>query len=232
MAQDQEPALPVFTIEKIYVKDLSLEVPNAPQIFLERDTPRSTSSSARVAPLDDGHYEAVLTSPPPPRSATRRCFWWRSAGRNFPDSQPAARERRTGARRHLPQHPLPLCTGSGVGCGCARGLPAVPAGPGQLRGALPTAHAAGPAGTDDNALDAMPGAVAIRLRALRSSACLPRCWSPCSRWRSISSGRRIGGRVLRRAFGQGAQTVCPQPGLSGRDTGHARRLAQGARCLR
>jgi preprotein translocase subunit SecB len=26
-----------FSIEKIYVKDLSLEVPNAPQIFLERE---------------------------------------------------------------------------------------------------------------------------------------------------------------------------------------------------
>ena len=30
---------PVFSIEKIYVKDLSIEVPNAPQIFLERETP-------------------------------------------------------------------------------------------------------------------------------------------------------------------------------------------------
>ena len=31
--QDNQP---VYSIEKIYVKDLSLEVPNAPQIFLER----------------------------------------------------------------------------------------------------------------------------------------------------------------------------------------------------
>ena len=28
---------PVFSIEKVYVKDLSLEVPNAPQVFLERN---------------------------------------------------------------------------------------------------------------------------------------------------------------------------------------------------
>ena len=62
MAQDQEPAQPVFTIEKIYVKDLSLEVPNAPQIFLERDTPKvDIQLGTRAAPLDDGHYEAVLT---------------------------------------------------------------------------------------------------------------------------------------------------------------------------
>ena len=30
---------PVFSIEKIYVKDLSIEVPNAPQVFLHRETP-------------------------------------------------------------------------------------------------------------------------------------------------------------------------------------------------
>ena len=30
---------PVFSIEKIYVKDLSLEIPNAPAVFLEREQP-------------------------------------------------------------------------------------------------------------------------------------------------------------------------------------------------
>ena len=35
MSDDQQP---VFSIEKIYVKDLSIEVPNAPQIFLERES--------------------------------------------------------------------------------------------------------------------------------------------------------------------------------------------------
>lgn len=34
---EQQP--PVFNIEKIYVKDLSLEIPNAPRIFLEREQP-------------------------------------------------------------------------------------------------------------------------------------------------------------------------------------------------
>lgn len=34
--QAQEP---IFSIEKLYVKDLSLEVPNAPQCFLEREAP-------------------------------------------------------------------------------------------------------------------------------------------------------------------------------------------------
>lgn len=36
-AQQEQGAAPVFSIEKIYVKDLSLEVPNAPHCFLERE---------------------------------------------------------------------------------------------------------------------------------------------------------------------------------------------------
>ena len=57
-----ENAQPVFSIEKVYVKDLSLEVPNAPQIFLERDTPQinvqlRTDGNA----VDEGLYEVVLT---------------------------------------------------------------------------------------------------------------------------------------------------------------------------
>lgn len=57
-----ENAQPVFSIEKIYVKDLSLEVPNAPQIFLERENPQinvqlRTDGNA----VDDGLFEVVLT---------------------------------------------------------------------------------------------------------------------------------------------------------------------------
>ena len=37
MSDEQQP---VFSIEKIYVKDLSLEIPNAPRIFLEREAPK------------------------------------------------------------------------------------------------------------------------------------------------------------------------------------------------
>ena len=65
MATEREQAhaqQPVFTIEKIYVKDLSLEVPNSPQVFLERETPKvDIQLGTRALPLDDGHYEVVLT---------------------------------------------------------------------------------------------------------------------------------------------------------------------------
>ena len=38
MSEEQQQ--PVFSIEKIYVKDISVEVPNAPQIYLTRETPQ------------------------------------------------------------------------------------------------------------------------------------------------------------------------------------------------
>jgi preprotein translocase subunit SecB len=57
-----ESPQPTFAIEKIYVKDLSVEVPNAPEIFLEREAPTmevNINSAAR--PVKDGLYEVVLT---------------------------------------------------------------------------------------------------------------------------------------------------------------------------
>ncbi len=54
---------PVFAIEKIYVKDLSLEIPGAPQVFFERESPKidlNLHNEARA--LDNGVYEVVLTA--------------------------------------------------------------------------------------------------------------------------------------------------------------------------
>jgi len=60
--QQQEPQQPVFSIEKIYVKDLSLEAPNAPQIFLQKENPQvSIELQNKAAKIDDGVFEAVLT---------------------------------------------------------------------------------------------------------------------------------------------------------------------------
>ena len=61
MAEDQQPQA-VFTIEKIYVKDLSLEVPGAPKVFLERDTPRvDVQLSTQASSVDEGHFDVVLS---------------------------------------------------------------------------------------------------------------------------------------------------------------------------
>ena len=57
-----ETSQPVFSIEKVYVKDLSLELPNAPQIFLEREQPAvEVGLQSEANGLGDGIFEVVLT---------------------------------------------------------------------------------------------------------------------------------------------------------------------------
>ncbi|MBE2259929.1 MAG: protein-export chaperone SecB [Candidatus Accumulibacter sp.] len=54
---------PVFAIEKIYIKDLSVEVPNAPQIFLDRDTPNvGIQLQTKAQGIGDGIFEVTLTA--------------------------------------------------------------------------------------------------------------------------------------------------------------------------
>ena len=53
---------PVFAIEKLYIKDLSVEVPNAPQIFLEQESPQvDIQLRSEGQGLGDGMFEVVLT---------------------------------------------------------------------------------------------------------------------------------------------------------------------------
>lgn len=57
-----EQTQPIFGIEKLYVKDISVEVPNAPEIYLEQETPQveiQLNTSGRG--LGDGVFEVVLT---------------------------------------------------------------------------------------------------------------------------------------------------------------------------
>ena len=57
-----EAPQPTFAIERIYLKDLSVEAPNAPEVFLEREAPKidvNIQSSARA--VQEGMFEVVLT---------------------------------------------------------------------------------------------------------------------------------------------------------------------------
>ena len=57
-----EQEAPAFSIEKIYVKDVSLEVPNAPEIFLEQDSPEvGIQLQIGVKKLSEDAYEVTLT---------------------------------------------------------------------------------------------------------------------------------------------------------------------------
>lgn len=62
MAQEQEQT-PTLNIEKVYVKDVSYEAPNAPQVFLEQRAPEVSvqlNISHNVVSQKDNLYEVVL----------------------------------------------------------------------------------------------------------------------------------------------------------------------------
>lgn len=59
----QENAQPMFNIEKLYVKDLSLEIPHAPQIFLERESPQiGVQLSTQTATIEADVHEVMITT--------------------------------------------------------------------------------------------------------------------------------------------------------------------------
>ena len=61
-AQSQEQEQALFSIEKLYVKDLSLEVPHAPRIFLEPAEPEVEMTVATDSEkLEDEFYEVSIT---------------------------------------------------------------------------------------------------------------------------------------------------------------------------
>ena len=55
-----EQESPSFSIEKLYLKDLSVEVPNAPQIYLDRESPNiNIQLQTKAEGLGDGAYEVA-----------------------------------------------------------------------------------------------------------------------------------------------------------------------------
>src|SRR3954465_3145409 len=62
MSDPQNADQPVFSIEKLYTKDLSLEIPNAPQVFLERNAPQvDIQLHHNSKGVEEGVYETTLT---------------------------------------------------------------------------------------------------------------------------------------------------------------------------
>lgn len=58
----EQQAQPVFSIEKLYVKDMSLEVPHAPHIFLEQGEPNvDMRVSTQSEKLEDNFYNVAVT---------------------------------------------------------------------------------------------------------------------------------------------------------------------------
>lgn len=58
--QDQNP---IFQIQRIYTKDLSLEQPNSPQILLEQEQPHvDINLGVEVQPVVEGIFEVAVTA--------------------------------------------------------------------------------------------------------------------------------------------------------------------------
>ncbi|WP_293996951.1 protein-export chaperone SecB [Sphaerotilus sp.] len=54
---------PVFQIQRVYLKDLSLEQPNSPQILIEQGQPAvDINLGVEVGPVADGIYEVCVTA--------------------------------------------------------------------------------------------------------------------------------------------------------------------------
>jgi len=92
MAEADTP--PVFQIQRVYLKDLSLEQPNSPQILLEQQQPQVDINLALSAEgIGEGLYEVCVTATVTTKVAERTLFLVeaKQAGifeiRNLPDGQ-------------------------------------------------------------------------------------------------------------------------------------------------
>lgn len=69
---DQQP---VFSIEKIYVKDLSVETPNSPQAFMQPEAPQvEIQLHTAGGAVAEGLYEVVITITVTAKAAERTMF--------------------------------------------------------------------------------------------------------------------------------------------------------------
>jgi preprotein translocase subunit SecB len=66
---------PTFQIEKIYVKDVSLEIPNAPQVFMQQAQPQlEVRIDAAATPFADGYYETTVSATVTAKAADKTLF--------------------------------------------------------------------------------------------------------------------------------------------------------------
>ncbi len=75
----QQPAnaqsQPAFQIEKLYVKDASIEIPNAPQIFLEQGNPQvEVQVATAIANFSEALYEVTVTATVTAKSGDKTLF--------------------------------------------------------------------------------------------------------------------------------------------------------------
>ena len=74
MSEAEKPQ-PSFQIEKIYVKDMSLEIPNAPRVFMEQVQPQLEVQISNAAQsFAENYFEVTVTATVTAKVAERTLF--------------------------------------------------------------------------------------------------------------------------------------------------------------
>jgi preprotein translocase subunit SecB len=69
---------PVFQIQRVYLKEASLEQPNSPQILLEQEQPTvDIQLGVDATPVVDGIFEVTVTATVTTKIKDAPCFWSR-----------------------------------------------------------------------------------------------------------------------------------------------------------
>ncbi len=72
---DQQPTQPAFGIQKIYVKDASVELPNAPRVFMEPNTPQiEVQLESSAERLDESIFQVVVMVTVTAKQGEKTCF--------------------------------------------------------------------------------------------------------------------------------------------------------------
>ncbi|HET7363836.1 MAG TPA: protein-export chaperone SecB [Burkholderiales bacterium] len=73
--RDAQQQQPTFQIEKVYLKDSSLEIPHAPKVFLEQIQPQlEVQINTGAESFADGYYEVTVTATVTARMGERTLF--------------------------------------------------------------------------------------------------------------------------------------------------------------
>ena len=75
MSDGQQQPQATFQIEKVYVKDMSLEIPHAPKVFLEQVQPQlEVQINTGAENFAEGYYEVTVTATVTARVGERTLF--------------------------------------------------------------------------------------------------------------------------------------------------------------
>ncbi len=71
----QQQSQPTFQIEKVYVKDVSLEIPHAPQVFTEQVQPQlEVQINTAAGKFSEPYYEVTVTATVTAKSGEKTVF--------------------------------------------------------------------------------------------------------------------------------------------------------------